>query len=360
MKIAFYLPRVYYNPGGGAKIVLEYADYLANKGHSVSVYYHIPSISFQRPYNVKRNIRIGIDYLMGELYGCSRWFALNKNVKQKIITNVNEIDPCDIIVATAIQLVEPILNLPQQYKNKVYLIQGFETWEFPEKRIFSIYKKSKNNIVISRWLKNIVDGNSNESSYLIPNSIDSNIFFDSNQHRIPHSITFHYRSAPIKGCKYAVKIITELYKLYPDLKVKVISTEKKIPELPKCCEVLTNVKPSKVAEINNSCEIFMCTTIEEGFGLPGLEAMACGCALVTTNYAAVYDYAEDNYNALISPIKDTDKMLENIIRIFEDTTLKSKLSRNAVNTAMQRSKDASLASMEKYFEKLVNEENDKD
>ena len=56
MKIAFYLPRVYYNPGGGAKIVLEYADYLANKGHSVSVYYHIPSISFQRPYNVKRNI----------------------------------------------------------------------------------------------------------------------------------------------------------------------------------------------------------------------------------------------------------------------------------------------------------------
>ena len=187
MKIAFYLPRIYYNPGGGAKIVFEYANYLADKGHEVLIYYHIPAIGFK----IFHNIKIIRDYFIGKVYGCNRWFALNKSVKQKIVTCANEMEPCDIIVATAIQLVEPVLNLSQEYKNKVYLIQGFETWEFPQEKVLSIYKKSKNNIVISKWLKAIVDKNSDEKSYLIPNSIDDSIFYNTCQRRNPHSLTFH-------------------------------------------------------------------------------------------------------------------------------------------------------------------------
>lgn len=358
MKIAFYLPRVYYHPGGGAKIVLEYANYLASKGNEIFIYYHNPSISFRSNSDIKHTIKICADYCIGKLFGCSKWFDLNQNVEERIISNAFEIKPCDVVVATAIQLVESVLNLPSQYKKKVYLIQGYETWEFSEDRIISIYQKSKNNIVISKWLETIVDGNSNQKSYLIPNFIDDNVFFCSNRNRDPHSLTFHYRSASIKGGKYGIDVINRLYSLYPDIKVKIVTTEKKLPRLPACCELYTNIKPEEVALINNSCEVFMCTTIEEGFGLPGLEAMACGCALATTNYAAVYDYADDNYNALISPIKDVDAMVSNIVKLFEDSELRDRISRNAIITAKKRSKQETFKLVEKYFYDLAGEVRD--
>lgn len=358
MKIAFYLPRVYYNPGGGAKVVLEYANYLAKRGYEVSIYYHNPKPSVKYLPHAKYLFRILMDEFLGNKYGCKKWFNLDKSINEDIVSNADQINPCDIVVATAVQLVEPVLKLSKDYKHKVYLIQGYETWEVPEDKLFRIYNEIDNRVVISKWLLEKVDRNTLTPSIIIPNSIDENIFYNKKISRENHSIVFHYRAAPLKGCKYGIEVIKQLQSIYPDLHVKVISTEKHIPKLPSCCEVLKNISPQKVAQINNTCKVFLCTSIEEGFGLPGLEAMACGCALVTTNYQAVYDYAENEVNSLISPVMDTDSLVNNVCRLFDDDNLFKKISFNGEMTASKKNKKESCKLVEMYFRQLVGEDND--
>lgn len=41
--------------------------------------------------------------------------------------------------------------------------------------------------------------------------------------------------------------------------------------------------------------------------------LVAGCALVSTKYKGVYEYAGDKYNALLVPIKDSIKLAESII-----------------------------------------------
>lgn len=361
MKISFYLPRVYLKPGGGAKVVLEYANYLHEHNHDVSIYYYMYG-NYGGPdslVGIRGKIRFlftTAEKVLSETFGAKIWFPLSKGIEQHVISSPNEIKDTDIIVVTAAQLVKPI-----RLKNNavcVYLIQGYETWQFTEHELKEIYNLVDHKIVVSKWLKSKIDSISQKKTVLIQNGIDTSIFKDYGRKREHYSIVFHYRSAKIKGCEYAIRVIEKLYKENQSIKVYVVSRERRHPSLPECCEYLYNLNPKQVADVNNRCKIFMCTTIEEGFGLPGLEAMACGCALVTTNYEAVYDYAINNVNAMISPICDVDTMVNNIERLFEDDEYYRYIVINGVNTGHQRSKNSSMNQFEQKMIGYLKETSD--
>ena len=54
----------------------------------------------------------------------------------------------------------------------------------------------------------------------------------------------------------------------------VVSTNNPPDDLPACCVCSKNLSPKEVAEVNNSARVSICSSLEEGFGLLGLEAMA--------------------------------------------------------------------------------------
>lgn len=95
----------------------------------------------------------------------------------------------------------------------------------------------------------------------------------------------------------------------------------------------------------------MCSSLEEGFGLPGLEAMACGCALVSTSYKGVLEYAIDSVNALLSPIKDAKSMADNVERLFENEILRKRITKNGIKTGIERSLDKSAKKFESALTK---------
>lgn len=137
-----------------------------------------------------------------------------------------------------------------------------------------------------------------------------------------------------------------LYAIYPDLRVYVVSIEACPQNLSECCEFLYDLSPEEVAEVNNRSRIFMCSSIEEGFGLPGLEAMACGCALVSTEFQGALEYAVNGYNALLSPIRDVRTMVENVCRLFENESLYNSIVRRGMETASTRKTEVSAAKFE--------------
>lgn len=56
---------------------------------------------------------------------------------------------------------------------------------------------------------------------------------------------------------------------------------------------------------------------QEGCQLPPMEAMACKCAVVTTNVGGIPDYAVAGQTALISDPRDPQALAQNIIRLLD-------------------------------------------
>jgi glycosyltransferase involved in cell wall biosynthesis len=76
--------------------------------------------------------------------------------------------------------------------------------------------------------------------------------------------------------------------------------------------------------IYNSAEVFVYPTLYEGFGLPVLEAMACGTPVVTTDIASLPEIVGEA--GLLTPVSDEVNLGKNIMNILENPELRQRLS----------------------------------
>jgi glycosyltransferase involved in cell wall biosynthesis len=90
-----------------------------------------------------------------------------------------------------------------------------------------------------------------------------------------------------------------------------------------------------VAEtIYNNSTMYLQPSVTEGFGLCALEAMACGCALVTTANGGSAEYAHDGETALICGT-EVDEMVDALTRLAGDDSLRARLATNGAALAEQ-------------------------
>jgi glycosyltransferase involved in cell wall biosynthesis len=84
---------------------------------------------------------------------------------------------------------------------------------------------------------------------------------------------------------------------------------------------------SGVAELLRSASVFVCPSLEEGLGLPGIEALACGAALATTDTQGARDYAIDGETALVTPPGRPDLLAASVIRLLRTAAQRGELAR---------------------------------
>ncbi|NBI72854.1 glycosyltransferase [Clostridiaceae bacterium] len=331
MNIAFILPHIAFTPGGGFKIVFEYSNYLSAKGYDITIY-------FMTDHLWKRRIPVqSLRRKLGRFLSAQGpgWFLLNENIICKALFDIKDVSAHDVIVATAVRTAIMLNRLQDRSVEKIYFIQGFETFYADEEILFQSYAFPMKKIVVSKWLKDIVQEYTDEPVTVVPNGINLDIFQCTRpiEDRKRHTIAFHYRREEGKGSKYAIEGIRALKEAYPDLEVFAVGVEGRPKELPLFCKYYRKIEQKQVAWINNQALVFMCTSIEEGFGLPGLEAMACGCVLVTSDFAGGREYAVHDVNALVSEPGTTAAMVRHIIRLFQDEALVKRLSLQGIATA---------------------------
>jgi GT2 family glycosyltransferase len=80
----------------------------------------------------------------------------------------------------------------------------------------------------------------------------------------------------------------------------------------------------------DACRVFAVGSWFEGFGQPGLEALACGVPLVTTDNCGCREYAAHEETALVVPPQDPKAMADAIGRLLDDHNLSTKLVRNGL------------------------------
>ncbi|MEO6629611.1 MAG: glycosyltransferase family 4 protein, partial [Aquihabitans sp.] len=78
---------------------------------------------------------------------------------------------------------------------------------------------------------------------------------------------------------------------------------------------------------------------QEGFGLPVIEAMACGCPVVTTRSGGVNQSLVDGVDALLVPVRDEEALAAAMSRMIADPELRARLSRGGSEAVRRYSLD---------------------
>lgn len=340
MDITFILPTYPWVPVGGYRVVYEYSNELVNRGHNVNIVY---------PRFMSNMLFKGTKEKYRRYFGRIRDYMIKPKVNwQYIDERVNmyyihepvskNIPDADIVFATAWETAEYVNDYPSIKGQKFYLIQHYETW-CPLNRLNATWKLPMQKIVIARWLykKGVEIGVPENQMEYIPNGIDLGKFkLIKDIEQRPKCVSMLYHKDDWKGSPDGIKALELAKKEYPELKAFLFGTFSPPSTLPKWIKYFKNpAQETLVKEIYNGSSIYLCPSWSEGWHLPPAEAMACGCAVVSTDIDGVKDYAIHNETALLSPPNNPETLAENLLTLLNNDKLRIKLSK-AGNKNIQR------------------------
>jgi hypothetical protein len=81
-----------------------------------------------------------------------------------------------------------------------------------------------------------------------------------------------------------------------------------------------------LAAIYSAADVYLCPSWDEGLGMPPMEAMACGAALVTYDNGGCRDYARDGETALVARRRDVADLAERLERLCVDEALRARVA----------------------------------
>lgn len=100
------------------------------------------------------------------------------------------------------------------------------------------------------------------------------------------------------------------------------------------------------------CDVFVCSSLFEGFGLVLAEALALGMPVVSTNYKyGAGEIIEDGKSGILVPVKSPARMAEAILKLLQDKGLASKMRKEA----KERAKNFSVERMTEETLKVFRE-----
>ena len=108
-----------------------------------------------------------------------------------------------------------------------------------------------------------------------------------------------------------------------------------------------------LAELYRGAHAFLFVSFYEGFGLPPLEAMACGTPVLTSNVCSLPEVVGDA--ALLVDPYDVDAIADGIRRITGETNLRTELKRKGLAQAKKFSWDRTACKTRQVLEAAIAE-----
>jgi len=112
---------------------------------------------------------------------------------------------------------------------------------------------------------------------------------------------------------------------------------------------------SNVHYFYKTADMFLHTSNYEGYGMVFVEASVLGCPIVTTDVGIVSEFFEDGKSAFICKVGDKNCLVEKIIELTENKTLKDSFVEKAKNEVhkhiKEKTKKRYLADYKKIWEK---------
>lgn len=136
----------------------------------------------------------------------------------------------------------------------------------------------------------------------------------------------------------------------PPLKLRVPRLE---GPLPKGVETVGKLDLAALVSLYQGAMGFILPSLHEGFGLPIVEAMACGCPVITSNVTACAEVAGDA--ALLVDPRSIDDLTAAMQRMVEDSMLQDELRNLGLQRAKMFTWERSARAHLNVFEKVLND-----
>lgn len=218
------------------------------------------------------------------------------------------------------------------------------------------FKKTDLIISPSYWLRDFVKKNYGYDSMVISNSIDTKKFnILKNVKKEKKVILFVGRLIKIKGVLELLKVAKEL-KTY-EFWFAGDGHLKKLITLPNT-EYLGYFNEDKLIQIYNKATICVFPSYKENFPLVGLEALACGKAIIATK-TGFSEIIDNNKNGLLINPKNPRELESAIIKLMKNQKLRKKFERNARKKALQFDYKRIMGKYYSLYKNLLKNKNDK-
>jgi len=297
------------------RAILTYADRLAARGHAVSLV--VPARGRLRA--AWRNARgTGPDWVAdfrARVRWVSRW-------------NAAALPDADVTLATAWQSAPVVAAAPARCGAKVYLVQHYESlYHGAPDVVDATYRLPLRKIVISTWLADVMRDRFGAESEVLVTPVDRALF-----RRVdvrpgtsrPRVLMLHHDYA-WKGVADGLEAVRRVRARVPGLTLVGFGVKAPRERVP-YDEFHANPPQESLAALYSGCEIYLCPSWDEGLGMPPMEAMACGAALVTYDNGGSRDYARDGETALVARRRDVDGLAACLARVATDAALRARLA----------------------------------
>jgi glycosyltransferase involved in cell wall biosynthesis len=226
----------------------------------------------------------------------------------------------------------------------------------------NICKKASRVVTVSEFSKREIADTlhiKKEKIVVIYNGIDHNVFYPKERKK-EREFKIGFVGALVKQ-KNAFGVVRAFAKLKNRTHVKLLiggvgREEKKIREFirkhkVKNVQIVGFIPEDKLNDFYNSLDLFVFPSFYEGFGLPVLEALACGVPVITSNTSSLPEIAGEA-GILVNP-NSVDEIVNAMERVIKNKKLQNKMRVNGIKQAKKFDWEKTARETLKVYESLI-------
>ncbi|MGG1397248.1 glycosyltransferase [Bacillus salipaludis] len=324
---------------GGVKIIFEHANRLQRIGAKVTIVSH---------------------------FSLPTWFPIEVTYRQVPfdLELAKGIPDCDLIVATYWDHIQPCIETG--IAPVIYFEQGdFHLFDYSsmnetlKKFIHQQFYLPPYIFTVSQQASRLIREIYGRETHVIPNAVDDQVFTNVGEKELgdrPYILMVGRESAAFKGL---IDIIQAYEKIKDAYQMDLYWITPEIPSEKgkgKVSKYFVNPPQKDIAKLYRGASLYVCGSIYENFPLPPLEAMACGCPVVTTSNNGSLEYVVKNENALVCNIRDPEDMAEQMSELLTNPALREKLIACGLATAQKYKWENIIYEVFNYYKKISRNE----
>ena len=353
-----------FSRSGGMRVIVGIANALARDGVRVQVV--VPDFSCQPPWPLHPDVALtvistaALPHRLRQL----QWFQW---------LAVHGADDCEVVVSTfwrTMYWLSASCRLQRRRPTLVNLVQGDDARSQVQERqmsalakrvLFPVARRSvqlpSKTVLVSSWLQQSVG----RQGDVIPNGVDRSVFYPAAPASVAKTefvVGAVARATAQKGWGNLLDTCSRLVRR-TEMNVRfVFAAPDTLPmsEIPaEVVERLTILQPrddGAMREFYQSLDAFLFCSLSEGFGLPPLEAMACGVAVVSTDCGGVREFM-DGQNGVLVPVGQPALLADALYELWRLPAGRLRMRDLGLMTAARFSTEVQMQRYVHYFRELL-------
>jgi glycosyltransferase involved in cell wall biosynthesis len=307
---------------GGSRIIAGHAQRLSARGHRVTIIVKRTS----RPIWLQRLRRTrAFNFLASpDMRRPSHFDGLGLDMRFSESADCiaeHDVPDADVVVATWWETAEWAQRFARAKGARAYFIQAHEVFDYlPLERVRATYHAPLHKITVSAWLKREIEREYGDYEVDVAlNSVDAAVFNGPDRGRQSQpTVGFVFTPTPWKRVDLILQAITRLLPEFPELQVRAFGGGA-LPQdfcLSDRTSYIRHPSQQKIADTYKHCDAWVTASVNEGFGLPALEAMACRTPVVATRSGWPADAIRDGLNGYLVEENDIETLVSGLRRVL--------------------------------------------